>query len=116
VASATLQLTVMFSVFSLCLGNEDILKSFKFDRPSNFVYLFLFQMLYSPTSLFTKFASMYMIRQCEYQADNFAIKYGHGENLKKSLTTLFVRNKGALTADPLYSAYNHSHPTLLERL
>jgi STE24 endopeptidase len=57
-----------------------------------------------------------MIRQCEYQADNFAIKYGHGENLKKSLTTLFVRNKGALTADPLYSAYNHSHPTLLERL
>ena len=59
---------------------------------------------------------MYLTRVAEYQADNFAVTYGHGDNLKKSLIGLFLKNKGPLTADPLYSSFNHSHPTLLERL
>ena len=59
---------------------------------------------------------MYMSRTFEYQADNFAVTYGHGKSMKSALTNLFKRNKGPLTADPLYSAMNHSHPTLLERL
>lgn len=45
-----------------------------------------FQILYGPSSFVTQFLTMYMIRTMEYQADNFAIKYNHGENLKKSLT------------------------------
>lgn len=59
---------------------------------------------------------MYMSRTFEYQADNFAVTYGHSKSMKSALTNLFKRNKGPLTADPLYSAMNHSHPTLLERL
>ena len=106
----------MFSIFGLCIGNKDILLSFEFKRSSNFVSLFLFQMLYSPSNFFTQFFQMYLTRVAEYQADNFAVTYGHGENLKKSLIGLFLKNKGPLTADSLFSAYNHSHPTLLERL
>lgn len=64
----------------------------------------------------TQFAQMYMSRTFEYQADNFAVTYGHCKSMKSALTNLFKRNKGPLTADPLYSAMNHSHPTLLERL
>lgn len=80
------------------------------------MYLFLFTMLYSPTSFFVMFLQMYLIRSAEYQADNFAVSHGHGENLKAALVKLFLKSKGPLTADPLYSAYNHSHPTLVERL
>ena len=59
---------------------------------------------------------MWLIRSAEYQADDFAIGFGHGENLKAGLVKLFKKNKGPLTADALYSAHNHSHPTLVERL
>lgn len=59
---------------------------------------------------------MYLIRANEYQADDFAVSYGHGEDLKNGLIKLFKKSKGSLTADPLYSAFNHSHPTLVERL
>ena len=59
---------------------------------------------------------MYMTRRAEYQADAYAVSYNHGPALKSGLITLFKKNKGALVADPLYSALNHSHPTLVERL
>jgi Zn-dependent protease with chaperone function len=59
------------------------------------------------------FLQSYISRVCEYQADAFAVTYGHGENLKLSLTKLFKLNKGAMVEpDSLYSALNHSHPTL----
>jgi STE24 endopeptidase len=114
--SSVIQVTIMFSVFKLCLGNEDILSSFGFSKPSNFVYLFLFSILYGPTNCMTKFIVMFMIRTMEYQADDFATYHGHAQQLKSGLTKIFVKSKGPLTADPLYSAYNHSHPTLMERL
>jgi len=106
----------MFSVFSFCLGNLEILRAFRFDRESNFAYLFLFQILYGPSSIVSQFLTMRMTRQMEYEADDFAVTFNHGEQLKRSLINLFKRNKGPLSADPLYSAFNHSHPTLLERL
>ena len=39
----SLQLIIMFSMFSLCLGNKSILLSFGFQYKSNFLYLFIFQ-------------------------------------------------------------------------
>lgn len=101
----------MFFVFSLCLGNKNMIAAFGFKTESAFVYLTVFSILYSPTDFFAKFPVMYMIRSCEYAADNYAVKYGHGENLKASLIALFKKNKGPLIADSLYSAHNHSHPT-----
>jgi STE24 endopeptidase len=59
---------------------------------------------------------MHFTRSCEYQADRFAVTYGHGENLKKALLQLFKKNKGALIVDSFYSMLNNSHPTLMERL
>jgi STE24 endopeptidase len=59
---------------------------------------------------------MYLIRKAEYEADAFAVKHNHAKALKSSLVNLFKRNKGPLVSDPLYSALNHSHPTLVERL
>lgn len=116
VLSTVVQLTIMFSLFSFCLGNTEIVKAFRFPQETKFVYLFLFNQLYAPSEIISTLFVMRMIRQMEYQADDFAVKYGHGENLKKGLVNLFKRNKGPLSADPLYSALHHSHPTLLERM
>ena len=59
---------------------------------------------------------MYMVRHAEYEADQYAVSFNHGSALKKGLISIFKRNKASLVADPLYSAFNHSHPTLVERL
>ena len=106
----------MFTFFALVLGNRGIVASFGFNNVSNFLYLFLFMKLYLPISFVVTFISMYFIRRAEYQADEFAVKHNHGKALKSGLVNLFKRNKGPLVADPLYSAMNHSHPTLVERL
>ena len=106
----------MFLCFSFILGNKGVIESFGFGSQSNFLYLFLFTKLYMPVSFVTQFVSMFFIRRAEYAADAFAVKHNHGKALKSGLINLFKRNKGPLVADPLYSAMNHSHPTLIERL
>lgn len=73
------------------------------------MYCYLDLQVYS--FLFTQ-----MIRRCEYQADAFAVGLGHAEPLSSALIKLNKDNLSFPIADPLYSAFHHSHPTLLERL
>ena len=106
----------MFSCFAFALGNKSMIEDFGFKNQSNFLYLLLFSSLYKPVSFVMNFLTMWLIRRAEYQADAFAVTYGHAEALKSGLVNLFKRNKGPLVADPFYSAMNHSHPTLVERI
>lgn len=48
--------------------------------------------------------------------DAFALKLGYAESLRSSLIKLNVKNLGNFNPDPLYSAWNKSHPSLVERL
>jgi STE24 endopeptidase len=48
--------------------------------------------------------------------DSFALKLGYAESLRSSLIKLNVKNLGNFNPDPLYSAWNKSHPSLVERL
>jgi STE24 endopeptidase len=48
--------------------------------------------------------------------DQFALELGYREELARALIKLQVKNLSAMDADWLYSAYNHSHPILTERL
>ena len=116
VTVVSIQMIVMFSAFSMVLGNSDVLRSFGFGFESNFLYLFIFSNLYTPINFVLQFGTMYITRKFEYEADAYAVTYGHGKSLKQALITLFKKNKAPLVADPLYSAFNHSHPTLVERL
>ena len=113
---SSVNLIIMFLCFSFVLGNKGIIESFGFHNVSNYMFLLLFMVLYTPVSFISNFISMYFIRRAEYQADAFAVKHGHGVALKSGLINLFKKNKGPLVADSLYSALNHSHPTLVERL
>lgn len=55
-------------------------------------------------------------RRYERQADAFAVKENYGNGLKSGLVKIHVDNKSNLCVDEWYSAYNHSHPTLFERI
>lgn len=55
-------------------------------------------------------------RYNEFQADAFAKKLGHSVNLKSALIKLNEDNLGFPVYDPIYSAWHHSHPPILERI
>ncbi len=57
-----------------------------------------------------------LVRRFEYQADAFALGLGKASALKSALTKLHKDNLSFPIADPLYSAFHHSHPTFLERI
>jgi STE24 endopeptidase len=48
--------------------------------------------------------------------DNFALSLGYKAELAQALIKLQIKNLSSMDADPLYSAYHHSHPILTERL
>lgn len=70
----------------------------------------------SPVSHVLTFLMNLISRHFEFQADAFAVKLGYNDDLKSGLICLHKENKGTMIPDPLYSAYHHSHPPLLERL
>ena len=56
-------------------------------------------------------------RRLEAQADEFAARHlKRGETLITGLIKIHVENLSNLIVDPLYSAWNYSHPPLLERI
>lgn len=60
--------------------------------------------------------SNYFSRKHEYEADAFAKNIlGTPETLISALEKLHSENLSNLTPHPLYSAFNYSHPTLVER-
>lgn len=57
-----------------------------------------------------------VIRRNEFQADHFAFSNGHGDQLIGALVKIFKENKANLNPDWMYSLFNHTHPTLLQRV
>ena len=55
-------------------------------------------------------------RHNEFQADEFATKLGHADKLKSALIKLNADNLCFPVYDWLFSAWHHSHPTLLQRI
>lgn len=54
-------------------------------------------------------------RKFEFEADNFSVKLGYGDKLIDALKKLFLSNLQTPVDDYIYSMFNHSHPTLLQR-
>ncbi|GAA5980316.1 hypothetical protein JCM10908_001613 [Rhodotorula pacifica] len=138
-AVALTQLAVSFSVYALFLENGALLSAFGFppsvtSSPLDFakdkvglahastgptiVAVLLASMLASPLSSFLQFVTNSITRHLEYDADAFATKLGpsYAVNLKKALVTIHEKNLAVYGVDHLYSAVNHNHPTLVERL
>ncbi len=56
------------------------------------------------------------LRRYEFEADAYAVRHADGRALISALKKLLARNAAALHADPLYAAFNASHPPPDRRL
>lgn len=55
-------------------------------------------------------------RKHEFEADAFAAKYTHADDLVRALVKLYEDNASTLTPDPLHSAFYDSHPPASVRI
>lgn len=112
-----LQMFIMFYLFGYFLNNQGVYYNFGFEQVTScFIGLALFSLIYSPVSFVLEILTLKLTRVFEFQADEFAHSLGLSNDLKTGLMKLFEENLGDMDPDPLYSQFNHSHPTLLERL
>ena len=107
---------ILFYLFQFFMNEEKIFISFGFEEKSVFIGLFIYFLMISVIMYFINFLQMFMTRQFEYQADNYACELGYGEELKSALTKLTEENKSNLDPDPYFSMFNYTHPTLVERI
>lgn len=110
-------------VFLFCLlyattaGNPDLFKSFGYhDGMPLVIGLLLLNEVMSPLDELLTPLQNALSRRIEYQADAFAKKEGMSEELGRALVSMSISNLSNMSPDPLYSTWNYSHPTLLERL
>lgn len=115
-----LQTGFSFFTFSLFLSNKSLLTSFGLPsgESSIVISLFLAAALFTPLSAILHFGTNCITRALEYQADAFAVRLGKetAVHLKGALVRVHEENLAIYGVDPVYSAYNHNHPTLVERL
>lgn len=105
-------------VFGYFINQQDVFTSFGFpdSRPTIIGFILVFQLIFLPYHEVFQFLIIQLIRRFEYQADRFAKSLHRGAALCSALTKLHKDNLSFPIADPLYSAFHHSHPTYLERL
>lgn len=116
-ASGLIQLAFTFAPLALFLGNKHFFQSLGFANETPIlVAVVLFSDVLGPLSIALKFVTNFVTRACEYDADNFAVSLGKGEDLSKSLTKLSKSNLSALDRNPIYSTYHNTHPRVTERL
>ncbi|KAI8969992.1 peptidase family M48-domain-containing protein [Mycotypha africana] len=110
-------LLTIFWLFSYFIHNPKLYQDFGFEQTMPILIGFmLFSFIYAPVESVIGFLQHVYQRKNEYEADAYALKLGYASTLRSSLIKLSVKNLGGFNIDPWYSAWNHSHPSLVERL
>jgi len=110
------QTGIMLFIFSLFVSSPELSEALGVNEPRFHIGLIAFGILYTPLSFVMGIGMNLISRRNEYQADNFAAKYGLAAELSSGLKKLSVKNLSNLTPHPLYVFFHYSHPTLLQRL
>ena len=76
---------LVVGLFSIVYKERQLIQSFGFKAETNFVYLFLFLSFYTPINFIVSILMNYMSRKMEMEADEYALKRGKAEGLKKAL-------------------------------
>jgi len=114
---AIMHLGFMFYLLNLFIGQPQLFAAFFVERPSIYVGLILFGMLYSPVEFLLAIMLQYLSRKYEYEADAFAVRTtGKPEELVRALKKLAANNLSNLTPHPLYVLLHYSHPPLEQRI
>ncbi len=109
IASITMTF-IGFAVLAWLMKQAWFYTAFGISESSTYMALIIF-MLVSPA--FTFFIGPMMARwsrKHEFEADEFAAQQSDAGELITALVSLYKKNAGTLTPDPLYSAFYDSHP------
>lgn len=114
-----LHMLLIFAAFGFLFNNALLYRMFGFvtdERPIIVGLILICNYILSAYNALISFAVTVLSRRFEYEADAFAVQLGHAEPLGRALKKLNADNLGFPVYDWLYSAWNHSHPSLLHRL
>ncbi len=109
---------LMFALFGYLYQLQVLYTAFGFpdERPVLIGLMIILQFVTAPYNAVLDFMMICLTRRFEFQADAFAVEMDKAEELKTALAKLNNDNLSFPIFDWLYSAWNHSHPPLLERL
>jgi len=112
------QIFLMFALFAYLSKSKPLYLAFGFEdsQPVLIGLMIVLQYVTAPYSAVIGFLMSVLSRHFEFQADEFAANMGKAKDLKTALVKLNNDNLGFPIYDWLYSAWNHSHPPLLERI
>ncbi|XP_058452035.1 CAAX prenyl protease 1 homolog [Malaya genurostris] len=113
------QMFLLFIAFSQLFKYSPLYQAVGFPenvQPILIGFLVIAMYILAPYNTLISFGMTVLSRRFEYQADEFANGLGYSEDLGKALVKLNIDNLGFPVYDWMYSTWNHSHPTLLQRL
>ncbi|XP_055374689.1 CAAX prenyl protease 1 homolog [Condylostylus longicornis] len=114
-----IHLLLMFAAFQYLFEYDEFYQAVGFpkgERPVLVGLLLILSYVLGAYNAIISFAMTVLSRRFEYQADDFANQLGFSDELGGALIKLNIDNLGFPVYDWMYSAWNHSHPTLLQRL
>lgn len=112
-------LFLMFAAFGSLFHYEPLYRAVGFgagETPILIGLLLIFNYILATYNAVISFAMTVLSRKFEYEADAFAKKLGYAAELSKALIKLNIDNLGFPVYDWMYSAWSHSHPTILQRM
>ena len=108
---------VFFLLMSFFLNATELFHAFYVDRPSAYLGIVFFVLLYSPVAFGWSIVFNWLARKQEYAADRFAAETtGQPAALAKALRKLTVDNLSQLAPHNMDVVLNYSHPPLRDRI
>jgi STE24 endopeptidase len=111
-----MQTGLLLFLFSLFVKSRALSQALGVEEPSFHIGMVAYGLLYSPVSMVTGIFMNLLSRKHEFEADRYAVSYGYGGMLISALKKLALKNLINLNPHPAYVFFNHSHPTLLQRI
>ncbi|CAH2084655.1 unnamed protein product [Euphydryas editha] len=112
-------LLLLFTAFGLLFKYSLLYTSLGFppgQEPVIIGLIVVLQLILAPYNSLLSFFATALSRKYEFEADNFAVSLNYPMELRSALIKLGKDNLDYPIYDKLYSAWYHSHPTLLHRI
>ncbi|XP_063381980.1 CAAX prenyl protease 1 homolog [Cydia fagiglandana] len=119
IALTELNLLLLFSAFGALFKYSLLYTALGFpagQKPIIIGLIVVLQMILAPYNSILSFFLTALSRKHEFEADNFAVSLNYPRELRSALIKLGKDNLDYPIYDKLYSAWYHSHPTLLQRI
>ncbi|CAH0399857.1 unnamed protein product [Chilo suppressalis] len=112
-------LLLLFTAFGLLFKYSTLYTALGFpvgQEPIIIGLIVVLQMILAPYNSILSYFATALSRKYEFEADNFAVSLNYPNELRSALIKLGKDNLDYPIYDKLYSAWYHSHPTLLHRI